>query len=496
MSVFVARFLRLFQPLNQIPRKALVLLGGGLLSGILLIVWGFTHPTQPPAQAGESTLEKTAVKESETQSPSETNANEIELSPEAIANAGIKLAVAGPAMLQQSSEFPGRIAVDQHRQQAVSARFSGVLTHMSKHAGERVRQGELIAQIESRELAELRLVALNRRKALEQVRRLRDQEAGLQDSVRRLMGLLKNGGNFESLHQQALNLPIGEDKARLLSAYSRLKISSRQLNRERQLFNEKISSEQDYLQAVQTHETDLSAYSSALEEIARQRDNQTRAKGLDYDLAASELETSMQQLRAFGDTRPLSEQNLTRFDILAPRSGVLIDKRASDGEQVSAESVLYVIADLSEVWAEMQIYSSDLTGVKPGMAVNIRSEDGRLRTEGHLAHLMPVVDETSRTAEAHAEIKNPKGHWFPGMYVTLELIRSRSRVAVAVESAALQQIKGKPVVFVRTPAGFSARSVKIGKRGKQTEILSGLKAGEHYALANSFVLKSTLLGKE
>jgi cobalt-zinc-cadmium efflux system membrane fusion protein len=158
--------------------------------------------------------------------------------------------------------------------------------------------------------------------------------------------------------------------------------------------------------------------------------------------------------------------------------------------------VLYVIADLSAVWAEMQIYESDLAGVKIGMPVTIRSQDGRFRATGRLAHLRPVVDESSRTAEAHAEIPNPRGIWFPGMYVNLELVRSSSRVAVAIEPGALQQIDGKASVFVRTPAGFAEREVKLGQRGDRIEILSGLKAGESYAAANSFVLKSALLGED
>lgn len=463
-----------------LQRRSAWMGGAGLL--MAAAIWGLSHSApapSAPAQAG---------------SPPATP--ELSLSPSAIRNAQIRLAIAGPARLEQSSMFPGRIAVDEHRQQAVSAHFSGVLTSMPLHAGEQVRQGDLLALLESRELAELRLTALQRRKALDQARRLKDQEAALQQRVHRLIALLRSGADFDQLERQVLQLPIGTDKGQLLEIYSRLKLSNRQLAREQQLFREHISSEQEYQQARQRYEADLSTYSASLEEVARQHENLAQARRLDYDLAAAGLDNSLQQLRALGDTADLNQQPLTRYVIRAPRSGTLIEKRAAEGEEVSPASVLYVIADLSAVWAEMQIFENDLTGVKVGMPVTIRSEDGKHHTAGQLAHLRPIVDEISRTAEAHAEIANPDRVWFPGMYVTLQVIRSQSAVPVAVETAAIQQIDNQPTVFVRTATGFVPRRVKTGRRGDKVEILSGLRAGERYAAANSFVLKSALLGQE
>ena len=64
---------------------------------------------------------------------------------------------------------------------------------------------------------------------------------------------------------------------------------------------------------------------------------------------------------------------------------------------------------------------------------------------------------------------------------------------VLVPRAAVQEIGGESVVFVRTPEGFEKRKSVLG-RGDQdgVEVVFGLDPGERYAAANTFVLKAEL----
>jgi cobalt-zinc-cadmium efflux system membrane fusion protein len=58
-------------------------------------------------------------------------------------------------------------------------------------------------------------------------------------------------------------------------------------------------------------------------------------------------------------------------------------------------------------------------------------------------------------------------------------------------------LRDSPVVFVQGPSGFEARPVKLGRSdGEITEVLEGLRAGETYAAANSYVLKAEALKSE
>lgn len=92
----------------------------------------------------------------------------IKLSEKALKNMGIGLKTAGPATLETTLSLPGQIAVDEHRLKAVTSRFGGVIMHMQKHAGQKVTQGELLAVLESRELADLKLEYLQQQSQQQQ----------------------------------------------------------------------------------------------------------------------------------------------------------------------------------------------------------------------------------------------------------------------------------------------------------------------------------------
>jgi cobalt-zinc-cadmium efflux system membrane fusion protein len=80
----------------------------------------------------------------------------IELTPEALERAGIKVKRAGPAQLKTLLELPGEIQFNQNRLAHVVPRVEGVVVAVYKHLGEPVEKGELIAVLESRELADLK----------------------------------------------------------------------------------------------------------------------------------------------------------------------------------------------------------------------------------------------------------------------------------------------------------------------------------------------------
>ena len=64
---------------------------------------------------------------------------------------------------------------------------------------------------------------------------------------------------------------------------------------------------------------------------------------------------------------------------------------------------------------------------------------------------------------------------------------------VLVPRAAVQEIGGESVVFVRTPDGFAKREVVLGRGDREgVEVVFGLDEGERYAAANTFVLKAEL----
>lgn len=108
----------------------------------------------------------------------------------------------------------------------------------------------------------------------------------------------------------------------------------------------------------------------------------------------------------------------------APASGVVLTKHREEGEYVETGTSLYTIADLSEVWLELEAYEKDLTWIRYGQEVTIQAESFPGETlEGQVSFVTPTVNPKTRTAKVRVELQNPDGKMKPGMYAT-GIIRS------------------------------------------------------------------------
>jgi len=187
-----------------------------------------------------------------------------------------------------------------------------------------------------------------------------------------------------------------------------------------------------------------------------------------------------------------SNESLQTYPLQAPIAGIVTERNVNVGEAVGGEP-LFRVTDLSRVWVELSVFPQDLTRIRVGQQVNIKSVDGALKASGRVIWISPLGAAATQSLTARVALDNPERRWAPGLYVTADLVVGETRVEVAVQSAALQNVDGKTVVFVATADGFEPREVTIGRRDAQSvEIVSGLQAQERYAAANSFILKADL----
>ena len=177
-----------------------------------------------------------------------------------------------------------------------------------------------------------------------------------------------------------------------------------------------------------------------------------------------------------------STDTLVKYEIKAPMEGTVIARHITLGEAVAATSYLYVIADLSQVWADFHVYQRDLAVVNKGQSVMVDAGHDVPSATGKISYLGPVVSGETRTGLARVFLANTEGHWKPGMFVAGYVTTGELTVPVAVKKSAIQQIDGTPVVFVRERDGFEAREIEVGERDSTyVEILSGVRYGEKYA---------------
>lgn len=420
----------------------------------------------------------------------EKHENRLELSAEQLGESNIRFAKVGSRTLSETLELPGKIAVDQDRYVHLTPRISGIVTAVYTHLGEAVAKGELMAVIESRELGDLRLDYLQASQRYDQARKRYELEQGFFNNTSRLIRGLQRGDNIEKLHQELLGQVIGTDRQTLMGAYSEFRLANQTYVREKKLLSQEATSRAEFQKAEQAFIEARSSYQAAIEEAGRSRRLALLDREQEMQALAPAVDISRRKLQSLGLGTTGSS---VRYELRSPINGTVITKHIAAGESLSADADAFVVADLSEVWAEMMIPESQLETVRLGQRVEVISQTGKYRTGGTVSHLGATVDEASRTAESHAEVLNPNRIWKPGMFVTVQLQSNPYRVPLAIPQSAVQSIEGENVVFVRDGEALQAVPVELGRRTQDwVEVREGLKPGTTYASSNSFLLKAEL----
>lgn len=196
-----------------------------------------------------------------------------------------------------------------------------------------------------------------------------------------------------------------------------------------------------------------------------------------------------------GDTLATVESNdsLQVYAVKSPVAGTIINRTANVGE-LAADTPLFVVADLSKLWAELFIFSKDGEKLKAGQKVRIQCLDDPVSTESTIALVLPTAEASSQTVVARAVIENADNHWRSGMNIRADVVLSEKQSPLVVKTEAIQRMEGNMVVFVQEEGGtYKAHPVETGMSDSQwTEIKSGLNAGQRYVAKNSFVVKADI----
>lgn len=340
------------------------------------------------------------------------------LTDEQIAQNGIKTQLADKGSLQKVIRAPSKIKIHTDYLVHVFPKVAGNALEARKNLGEKVEANEILATLESREIA--------------------------------------------------------ETKAAYLASLKKERLTAYCFNREKNLFEKRISAEEDYHHAK--HECDE---------------------------ARINLELNRQKLHALGlqaeEILQLPNANpadLRFYELRSPIAGTIIHRHISPGEFIDLEHEVFVVADLNKVWAEMNVFPQDLEYLSQGQEITITSGEGKT-TQAKLIYVSPIIDEDTRTATAIAEINNESGKWCPGAFACACLAADLQEFPIVIPKEAIQKIDNLDSVFVVTPEGFRPRPVIIGQSDEQNcEIICGLEQGEEYASQNTFLLKADLKKEE
>ncbi len=188
-----------------------------------------------------------------------------------------------------------------------------------------------------------------------------------------------------------------------------------------------------------------------------------------------------------------SNESLTPYEVRSLIKGKVIDMHLTRGELISDASHAFTIADLSEVWVNLNVYQKDLSSIRVGQKAVISAGPGLGEVVGTISYISPIVNEKTRTAIARVILPNPDYRWRPGLFVTAEVAVGKTNASIVVPKTALQTLENHTVVFVKTEDGFHPRPVSIGRTNTEyAEITSGLHKGDVYVAKGGFTLKAEL----
>ncbi|HUF88644.1 MAG TPA: efflux RND transporter periplasmic adaptor subunit [Gemmatimonadota bacterium] len=176
----------------------------------------------------------------------------------------------------------------------------------------------------------------------------------------------------------------------------------------------------------------------------------------------------------------------------SPVSGIVMEKNVFGGQAVKAGESLYMIADLSRVWVEAELFESDAALVHEGMdaSIVIAALPGRT-FGGRVEYVYPTFGEKTRSMKARIGLPNSGGVLKPGMYATVRLERVLGEVLTVPRSAVLNTGE-KAVAFVDMGDGrLMPHELALGIAGDEhVEVLKGLQPGQRVVTSAQFLLDS------
>lgn len=180
------------------------------------------------------------------------------------------------------------------------------------------------------------------------------------------------------------------------------------------------------------------------------------------------------------------------MSFVAPIGGTVIRKSVVEGQYVSESTELYQLADLSRVWAWVEVAETDLRFVTVGRPATVTAEAWPGDTfAAKVTFIDPVLNASTRTARVRVELPNPGGRLRPQMFVRAALSLSSSS-ALLVPDAAVVRTGTRDLVWVEVRENqFEPRVVRLGTRSAQdVEILSGLSEGDQVVASGGYLLDS------
>ncbi len=212
----------------------------------------------------------------------------------------------------------------------------------------------------------------------------------------------------------------------------------------------------------------------------------------DLDEATARLQKAEVNLQLFSGN---SGKNIV---LKSPISGIVANFNISKGSTVNAGQSLFTITNLAVVYTEAQVFDKDANKILQGAKFTIDcANDNHKTSEVKLLSMAQEINATNQSQRVLFELNNPDTDFKIGEFVNIRVFASQNSQQIALPNAAISEINGKPVVFIKDAAEkFAVSYVQLGENnGSYTSILKGIEEGERVIINGSYQLKMIYLNQ-
>jgi multidrug efflux pump subunit AcrA (membrane-fusion protein) len=316
----------------------------------------------------------------------------------------VAVEIVQPGYWESTVTYTGS-AVEYNRQE-VSPRITGWLSSVNVYPGDTVKEGQVLATIEARDLDS----------------RLNEAELGYQAS------------------RSAVGSSFAMEKglyARLQAARADLKFRREELKREEALYKEGAVS----LEELQRERAELAKADAAV------RESQAQIRANQHVISQNHL-MSLKE-RAATETAAIFQEYKT---LRAAIPGVVSERLAAKGSLISPGTVIYRITQVDPIRLQASVAQKDLLELKVGSPVQAYSQKNPRRVvKASITAMFPSADPESRTSIVEAIVKNPDNFFLPGEYIVMKIVRSSRQNALTVPVDAISNLGGKPHLWLAAP---------------------------------------------
>ena len=341
------------------------------------------------------------------------------------------------------------------QQAAIVPKISAPVKKFYVDRGARVGAGQLLAELENRDLAG---AAAENQAASEQA------EANYQTVLRATVP--------EEVQKAELDVRAAKD---VMEAQQKIYENRQALYREGAISQREVNDAQVTLSQARNQYEIAQKHLEGVQSVSREQ--AVKAAAAQRDAAKARYESAQAQL--------------SYSRITSPIAGVVTDRPIYAGEMASSGAPIITVMDLSQVVARAHVSQEEAKYLKANATATIVTADGGAAVPGKVTLISPALDPASTTVEVWVEAANPGDRLKPGTSLRVEMVAQTVPSALVIPQAAvLTSPSGNTsVIVVDSENKPHKKSVTLGIRDSgNVQVTEGLESGERVVTAGAFEL--------